>query len=420
MKFGFFSTKTGPRLAQSVTPVRPRLRAAFICTGNPESAGTWSGTPLHMLTHLRPLFDVTTVVREPWAKWFGPARKVVSRLTRGKIDLIWSPFWTALASRKARQAIAADNVDIVFCVGVSSIAALMNKTHRCVFISDATVVGMIDYNPKFTAMSAALRKRAIAIETDAVSRSDAAFYPSEWARDDALRFHGAIPAKTHYVNWGANLTADCTPLLFDLTPPWRFLFIGVNWQAKGGDIAVETVRRLNEMGIKAQLDVVGSRPADPNFADPNVTLHGFLDKNVLVERDKLMGLLRGSNLLLFPTQFEALGIVSAEAASFGVPTVAYRTGGVAANIVDGETGILLPPEAAAEVWANAIFTLIKDQPRYAAMRHAALAWHRSTVNWPTWAEAIADVLAPRPQLLIRRATLPKIAAPHDERELLAA
>ena len=59
MKFGFFSTKTGPRLAQSVTPVRPRLRAAFICTGNPESAGTWSGTPLHMLTHLRPLFAAT-------------------------------------------------------------------------------------------------------------------------------------------------------------------------------------------------------------------------------------------------------------------------------------------------------------------------------------------------------------------------
>ena len=266
-------------------------------------------------------------------------------------------------------------------------------TKRTVFISDATVAGLLDYNPKFTAMSATYRQHAINIETKAVRHSVAAFYPSEWARDDAIHHHGAIPAQTHYVNWGANLTADYTPLLAESTLPWRLLFIGVNWQAKGGDIAVETVRLLSEMGVAVHLDVVGSRPSDPNFADPNVTLHGFLDKNIPAERAKLMELFRTAHLLLFPTRFEALGIVSAEAASFGIPTIAYQTGGVAANIIDGETGILLPPGTSPQAWAKIISALIKDGPRYAAMRRAALAWHRTTVNWSTWAEAVAKVLA---------------------------
>ena len=397
MKFGAFSIKTWGRTRPGP---RPRLRAAFVCAGDPECARTWSGTPLHMLTHLYLLFDVVLIVRQPWAKWFDPARRGVSCVTRGRVDLGRSPFWTALASRTGRRSVAEAGVDIVFCVGVSPIAALVSKTTPTAFVSDATAIGMIGYNPKFTAMSATYRQHAIDIETKAVSSSVAAFYPSEWARDDAIRFHGADPAKTHLVHWGANLTADRTPLLADVAPPWRLLFIGVNWQGKGGNIAVETVRLLNRMGIAVHLDVVGSRPSDPNFADPNVTLHGFLDKNVPTERARLIELFRSSNLLLFPTQFEALGIVSAEAASFGIPTVAYRTGGVAANIVDGETGILLAPGTPSDVWADTIFKLINDQRRYATMRRAALARHQTTLNWSTWAEAVADVLAPRTRVPI--------------------
>ncbi len=380
--------QSSPTIAAKMTP-----RAAFICVGDPEDARTWSGTPLHMLTHLRCYFDFQVIVARPWAKWFQPLRRVIAFVTLGRINIYWSPFWAALASRDARQSISENNIDYVFCVGISPICSLLTTTNRTILISDATVAGLIDYNPKFTAMSASFRQLAKDVETNAVSRSHAAFYPSSWARDAALQFHHADGRKAHYVHWGANLIADgARAHSGDAPAEWRLLFVGVNWAGKGGDVAVAAVRLLVKMGIRVHLDVVGSQPDNPQFGDPNITFHGFLNKNNPSERVRLIEMFSTAHLLLFPTQFEALGIVSAEAASFGVPTIAYRTGGVSSNVVDGETGILLEPAASPRAWADVIFELMNDPVRYDAMSQAALAWSRDTVNWSTWAATVADVL----------------------------
>jgi len=396
-----FSVGVGGGSVPSAAAGSPRPRAAFVCAGDPEDARTWSGTPGHMLTHLREFFDVTTVVRQPWPKWFIKTRLLLTYATQGRVDLSWSPFWTALASRAARRTIVRSNVDFIFCVGISPIAALLSTTGRTVFISDATVAGMLGYNPTFTAMSSMYRASAMKIETNAVSQSLAAFYPSDWARDDAIRHHAADPRTARKIGWGSNLTDDDRQPALDAMPPeWRLLFVGVRWRTKGGDIALETVRQLNRLGIRVHLDVVGSAPADPNFNDPNVTLHGFLDKNDPIDRATLTQIFRRSHLLLFPTQFDALGVVSAEAASFGVPTVAFRTGGVPANVIDGETGVLLPAGTRADVWAKTVHDLIADRERYATMRRAALAFSRKTANWKSWAAAVADMLVPIPGGLI--------------------
>lgn len=37
------------------------------------------------------------------------------------------------------------------------------------------------------------------------------------------------------------------------------LFSGVEWERKGGDVAVKSVDRLNQLGVKAKLVIVGIR-----------------------------------------------------------------------------------------------------------------------------------------------------------------
>jgi len=346
-----------------------------------------------MLTHLREQYDVAIVVRQPWARWFRLLRRALAKMSRGSVEIYWSPFWAGLASRGARRAISLGSVDLVFCVGISPICALLSGTVKTVFISDATVAGLINYNPKFSALSSTYRTLANAVETKAVSQSIAAFYPSSWARDDAIRYHRACPDRAYLVNWGANLSAA-----HERTRPQyageqlRLLFVGVNWVSKGGSIAVEAVRILAAKGMRVRLDIIGSRPENPEFVDPSVTLHGFLDKNNTVDRDRIVQMYSTSHLLLFPTQFEALGIVSAEAASFGIPTIAFRTGGVAGNLVDGETGILLDPGSSPQVWADTIFELMSDSMRYTAMCDAAESWSRNRGNWATWARFVARLL----------------------------
>jgi len=218
------------------------------------------------------------------------------------------------------------------------------------------------------------------------------FYPSKWARDSAILSHGAESRKVHQVAWGANLSASNARLPVKDASVWTLLFIGVLWKTKGGDVAVETTQRLVKMGAQVTLHVVGSQPENSRFDDPNIVYHGFLNKNIASERVKLISLFSRAHLLLFPTKFEALGIVSAEAASFGVPTIAYDTGGVAANIIDGQTGILVEPGAPSTVWADIIFGLMSDPMRYKTMSDRALDRSRETLNWKTWAARVADHL----------------------------
>ena len=96
-------------------------------------------------------------------------------------------------------------------------------------------------------------------------------------------------------------------------------------------------------------------------------------------------------LLALPSLKEGWGLVVMEAASAGVPTVAYRSaGGVTESIADGETGILVDGDAGA--FAAALDALLRDDRRREAMGNRARVRARSF----TWEEAVdqfEDVLA---------------------------
>lgn len=69
--------------------------------------------------------------------------------------------------------------------------------------------------------------------------------------------------------------------------------------------------------------------------------------------------LQASDIFVFPTLDEALGMSAVEAQACGLPAVASRTGGVPDIIDDGQTGFLVPPGQAAPLAAG-IRALVAD------------------------------------------------------------
>lgn len=98
-----------------------------------------------------------------------------------------------------------------------------------------------------------------------------------------------------------------------------------------------------------------------------------------------------ASLLALPSLKEGWGIVVMEAATHGVPTVAYRNaGGVAESILDGRTGVLVDGEVSD--YARAIDTLLSD-PEHSASLGEAARKRAEEFTWAATANAFAAVLS---------------------------
>jgi glycosyltransferase involved in cell wall biosynthesis len=84
--------------------------------------------------------------------------------------------------------------------------------------------------------------------------------------------------------------------------------------------------------------------------------------------------------LEIPGDVEGFGIVFLEAALAGSPAVATRVGGIPDAVVDGETGLLVPP-GDFEALAEAVGRLLADPELRARLAATAAARARANFSW---------------------------------------
>jgi len=130
--------------------------------------------------------------------------------------------------------------------------------------------------------------------------------------------------------------------------PLKLLFVGSLWEGKGPHTAVRALGRLIRSGARAHLDICGSGPesfakvlrsviAEEGVGDA-VTLHGRVD------RDVVRRFCQSHDVLVFPSEWdEPFAAVPVEAMSCGMAVVATTAGGTPEAVVDGQTGLLVPP-----------------------------------------------------------------------------
>jgi glycosyltransferase involved in cell wall biosynthesis len=294
--------------------------------------------------------------------------------------------WSLRASLAARSALrrtaSRDPLDAVF-IHTQVSALLVGSVMRAI----PTVVS-VDATPRnFDDEGAAYGHRRqgelaerlkLAVNRRALRQARAVVAWNRWAGDSLVEDYGVPADRVSVIPPGVDVArfrpGEPRPAG---SAPLRVLFVGGDFERKGGHDLLEAVRGLDG---EVQVDLVtGSAPPSAE-EQPSVRVW----KGLAPQTSQLVDLYRQADVFVLPSRGDCLAQVVAEAMASGLPVVATRVGATSEMVQHGVTGYLVSPRSPRAL-RDALTALIADPARRRAMGAAGLEVarrdHDAERNW---------------------------------------
>lgn len=322
-------------------------------------------------------------------------RKLIKEIARFfpslKSKLSKRMLWSSRIATRRLDMDLVNSCDVLFAPMKSGVLVSLDTKVPAIYLADGTFHLMVDYY-WFDLSERDIREGEL-IEQKAMDNATALVYPSHWAADSAIADYGQPRDKITLAYFGPNMDVDkIIPHKFSFDGHLDLLFVGVDWKRKGGSIAVEACKWLNDNGIDSTLHVVGIKSLNPQIASlPFVENHGFLNKNKPEDYSKLMALYDQADCFLLPTLAECVGVSFCEANAYGVPCFTHDTGGVSDYVLDGENGYLLPLGSSGEDFGKKIKECL-DNNEMERLSTGAVRVAKERLTWDAWAARMSEVI----------------------------
>jgi glycosyltransferase involved in cell wall biosynthesis len=238
-----------------------------------------------------------------------------------------------------------------------------------------------------------------------LERVTRAYVFSNWARDVNLRW-GADPDKLEVIYPG-----------FPSPPPveradreqFTFLFVGSDFERKGGFEVIEAFDRVVDQLPHGRLVLVGSDPERPNpdrlvhswvprarqerarmrlaelVRAGRVRQHRWLDQAQLREK-----VFPAADAFVMPTYAEGFGFTNVEAMSFGLPVITSNVGPAAEIVTENASGFLIEP-GDVDALADAMLRIGRDATLAARMGASARREFERRFTRARFREALGDL-----------------------------
>jgi glycosyltransferase involved in cell wall biosynthesis len=273
---------------------------------DPNNIKSWSGTTFFILKCLKSYFSVTSVgPLNNRIRIFYIFKRVFFSLFGIKFDIDRPILCAKDFSNQIQKKIKNINYDAIVTSEPYLISFL--KTNKPIYVfTDLTFNTYYKhyfYNKK-------IHKDSLLdgnyCEQIALNKCKKIILTSHWAINQAVKSYDIKKAKFAYLPFGANLKfVPPKKKLFNIIKNKKFdvcnfISIGVHWERKGMDRAVNLVNKINEKGQQAKLYIIGAKPINNNQNLDNVQIINFLDKNNIDQRKILENLYYKSHFnLLF-------------------------------------------------------------------------------------------------------------------------
>jgi glycosyltransferase involved in cell wall biosynthesis len=204
------------------------------------------------------------------------------------------------------------------------------------------------------------------------------FTTSRFAADSIVEDYSVPRERVEVVYSGCNTDLPSAAPSRDRLPR-RVLFVGVEWERKGGPVLLEAFKEVRQSFPEALLDIVG---CSPFVADAGISVHGRFD------RSRIPSFFEHADIFCLPSTAEPSAAALVEASAHGLPVVATRVGGTPERVVEGSTGLLVPPSDA-KALAAALCRLMEDGDLARAMGMRGRDFALREFTWTAVARKIA-------------------------------
>jgi len=381
------------------------MKIAYVTSYDARSlkgSNEWAGTGYHIaqalekqsisLEYIGPLQESTLLKAVRKLK-----RHYYEQLCRKNYQKNPDPLMLRNYAGQISRKLSSIQADIVFSATVDPISYL-ECSQPVVFWTDATFSNINNFYPQYGNFPDSVVRDWHHMEKLALQKCSLAIYSSDWAAQSAIHDYGADPSKVKVVSFGSNVespfTSETIKDVIKRRPAdlCKLLFIGVDWFRKGGTIAYQVAKKLNQVGLKTELTIVGCQPFVESPAPNFVNALGFISKSTDQGRKKIQSLIAESHFLILPTLADCTPIVFCEATSLGVPCLSTTVGGVPTMIRDDINGRLFDPNTDVTEYCDYIINLFANYSSYQDLALSAFHEYESRLNWRVAGQQVKDLL----------------------------
>lgn len=180
---------------------------------------------------------------------------------------------------------------------------------------------------------------------------------SEWAARSLTSDYGVPPERIVVAHPGAPAELFAIERAEGETPGVRILFVGGNFERKGGPQLLAAFRAIRSEGLELVLVTESDVPPEAGVR---------VERGVRPGTPRLIDEYRRADIFCLPTLGDCTPIAVEEAMAAGLPVVTTTVGANTETVVNGETGLLVPA-GDVQALASALRTLVDDPERRASM-----------------------------------------------------
>ncbi len=224
----------------------------------------------------------------------------------------------------------------------------------------------------------------IELEKSIYDHTDLIFVRSNYIRKSLLEDYQCPPEKAVCVYAGSNTSAQSVQADKVRYSRKNILFVGVDWQRKGGPDLEQAFRLVLEQCPDATLTIIGG---SPKIDLPQVQVLGFIPVT------ELPAYYAQASVFCLPTKNEAFGVAFIEAMQNHLPIVATNLGAIPDFVTEGENGYLVTPGDIRGL-ANALISLLENPIKCETFGKKSREIYLERYNWENTGRLIRQNILP--------------------------